>query len=94
MASDEYRKQWHKYLPLAFLNYDTSHRRSLGCKLTRVFHCRLPYTFLVHGLGLEFDPNLKVTRVFPDERLKRTQVLYDDTQEECHAVLCQIPKII
>ena len=31
MASGEYRRQWHKYLPLAVLNYNTTYHSSIGC---------------------------------------------------------------
>ena len=43
MASGEYRRQWHKYLPLAVLNYNTTYHSSLGCEPTRIFHGRVPY---------------------------------------------------
>ena len=32
MASGEYRRQWHKYLPLAVLNYNTTYHSSIGCE--------------------------------------------------------------
>ena len=30
MAPGEYRRQWHKYLPLAVLNYNTTYHSSIG----------------------------------------------------------------
>ena len=30
MDSGEYRRQWHQYLPLAVLNYNTTYHSSLG----------------------------------------------------------------
>ena len=30
MASGDYRRQWHKYLPLAVLNYNTTYHATLG----------------------------------------------------------------
>ena len=38
MASGEYRKQWHKYLPIAILNYNTTYHSSIDCEPSRVFH--------------------------------------------------------
>ena len=38
MASGEYRRQWHKYLPLAVLNYNTTYHASIGCEPSKVFH--------------------------------------------------------
>ena len=32
MASDEYRKQWHKYVPNAILNYKTTYHSSIDCE--------------------------------------------------------------
>ena len=40
MSNDDYRKQWHKYLPLAVLNHNTSYNASLGCEPSRIFHLR------------------------------------------------------
>ena len=42
MASGEYRQQWHKYLPLAVLNYNTTYHSSIGCEPSKVFHGRIP----------------------------------------------------
>ena len=30
MACEEYRRQWHKYLPLAVINHNTSYHASIG----------------------------------------------------------------
>ena len=51
MASGEYRRQWHKYLPLAVLNYNTTYHSSIGCEPSKVFHGRIPYNVLDHKLG-------------------------------------------
>ena len=48
MASGEYRRQWHKYLPLAVLNYNTTYHSSLGCTPSRIFYGRVPYNILDH----------------------------------------------
>ena len=32
MASGEYRKQWHKHLPIAILNYNTTYHSSIDCE--------------------------------------------------------------
>ena len=57
MASGEYRRQWHKYLPLAVLNYNTTYHSSIGCEPSKVFHGRIPFNVLDHKL--ENNPNIK-----------------------------------
>ena len=51
MACGEYRRQWHKYLPLTVLNHNTTYHASIGCEPTRVFHGRIPFNILDHKLG-------------------------------------------
>ena len=48
MASGEYRRQWHKYLPLAVINYNTTYHSIIGCKLSRIFHGIVPHNILDH----------------------------------------------
>ena len=74
-ASGEYRKQWHKCLPIAILNYITTYHSSIDCELRRVFHDRVPHNILDHKLGLRFNPNIAATTDFPEELLRRTKIL-------------------
>ena len=67
MASGEYRRQWHKYLPLAVLNYNTTYHSSLGYELSRIFHGRVPYNILDHRLGLNPKPKILPTTEFAEE---------------------------
>ena len=80
MASGEYKKQWHKYLPIAILNYNTTYRSSIDCEPSRVFHGRVPHNILDHKLGLRFNPNIAPTADFAEELLRRTKILYDKTK--------------
>ena len=73
MASSEYRKQWHNYLPIAILNYNTTYHSSIGCEPSRVFHGRVPHNILDHKLGLPFNPNITPTTDFAEELLRRTK---------------------
>ena len=70
MASGEYRKQWHKYLPIAILNYNTTYHSSIDCEPSRVFHGRVPHNILDHKLGLRFNPNITPTTDFAEELLR------------------------
>ena len=81
MASGEYRRQWHKYLPLAVLNYNTTYHSSLGCEPTRIFHGRVPYNILDHRLGLNPNPHITPTTDFAEEFQRRTQILIDQTKK-------------
>ena len=81
MASGEYRKQWHKYLPIAIPNYNTAYHSSIDCEPSRVFHGRVPHNILDHKLGLRFNPNIAHTTDFAEELLRRTKILYDKTKK-------------
>ena len=81
MASGEYRKQWHKYLPIAILNYNTTYHSSIDCEPSRVFHSRVPHNILDHKLGSRFNPNTAPTTDFAEEILGRTKILYDKTKK-------------
>ena len=50
-ACGEYRRKWHKYLPRAVLNHNTSYHASVGCEPTKVVDGRIPYNILDHKLG-------------------------------------------
>ena len=81
MPSGEYRRQWHKYLPLAVLNYNTTYHSSLGCEPSRIFHGRVPYNILDHRLGLNPNPKNIPTTDFAEELQRRTQILIDKTKK-------------
>ena len=81
MALGEYRKQWHKYLPITNLNYNTTYHSSIDCEPSRVFHGSVPHNILDHKLGLRFNPNLAPTTDFAEELLRRTRILYDKTKK-------------
>ena len=51
MVSGEYRRQWHKYLPLAVLNFNTTYHSSFGCEPNKEFHGRILHNVLDHKLG-------------------------------------------
>ena len=81
MASGEYRRQWHKYLPLAVLNYNTTYHSSIGCEPSKVFHGRFPYNVLDHKLGNNPNKNFLPTTKFAEELQQRTQILIDQTKK-------------
>ena len=81
MPSGEYRKQWHKYLRIAILNYNTTYHSSIDCEPSRVFHGRFPHNILDHKLGLRFNPNTAPTTDFAEELLRRTKILFDKTKK-------------
>ena len=81
MASGEYRRQWHKYLPLAVLNYNTTYHSSIGCEPSKVFHGRIPYNVLDHKLGNNPNKNFLPTTEFAEELQQKTQILIDQTKK-------------
>ena len=80
MASGEYRRQWHKYLPPAVLNYNTTYHSSIGCEPSKVFHGRIPYNVLDHKLGNNPNKDFLPTTEFAEELQQRTKVLIDKTK--------------
>ena len=81
MACGEYRRQWHKYLPLAVLNHNTSYHASIGCEPTRVFHGRIPFNILDHKLGTNPNEQINPTTEFAGEIQNRTKILIDKTKQ-------------
>ena len=81
MTSGEYRKQWHKYLPIAILNYNTTYHSSFDCEPSQVFQGRVPRNILDHKLGLRFNPNTKPTTDFAEDLLRRTRILNDKAKK-------------
>ena len=61
MAPGKNRKQWHKYVPIAILNYNTTYHSSIYCEPSRVFHGRVPHDILDQKLGSRFNPNAAPT---------------------------------
>ena len=81
MACGEYRRQWHKYLPLAVLNHNTSYHASIGCEPTRGFHGRIPYNILDHKLGNNPNEKISPTTEFAEEIQIKTKTLIDKTKQ-------------
>ena len=81
MAYGENHRQWHKYLPLAVLNHNTSYHASIGCEPIRVFHGRIPYNILDHKLGNNPNEKISPTTEFAEEIQNRTKTLIDKTKQ-------------
>ena len=81
MAWGDYRRQWHKYLLLAVLNYNTTYHATLGCEPSRIFDGRIPYNILDHKIGLDPNPKVLPTTDFPNEFQHLTQILLDSTKK-------------
>ena len=80
MACGEYRRQWHKYLPLAVLNHNTSYHASISCEPTRVFHSIL-FIILDHKLGNNSNEQINPTAEFAEEIQNWTEILIDKTTQ-------------
>ena len=96
-ASGEYKKQWHKYLPIAILHYNTTYHSSIDCEPSRVFHGRFPHKIPDHKLGLRFSPNTAPTTDFAGLRRRITpqnQNPIRQNQEKCHAIFNRIQKLL
>ena len=81
IACGEYRRKWHKYLPLEVLNHFTSYHASIGCEPTRVFHGRIPFNILDHKLGNNPNEQINHTTKFAEEIQNQTKILIDKTKQ-------------
>ena len=80
-ATGTLRHQWHKYLPLAVLNHNTTYHASIGCEPSRVFHGRIPYNILDHKLGYNPNPKLRTDIDIAQEIQRQTEILHDQTKK-------------
>ena len=80
-ATGEFRNNWHKYLPLAVLNHNTTYHASLGCEPSRVFHGRIPHNILDYKLGYNPNPRYQPQTDIADETQKRMRILVDQTKK-------------
>ena len=80
-ATGEFRNNWHKYLPLAVLNHNTTYHASLGCEPSRVFHGRIPHNILDYKLGYNPNPRYQPQADVAEEIQKRIKILLDQTKK-------------
>ena len=80
-ATGEFRNNWHKYLPLAVLNHNTTYHASLGCEPSRVFHGRIPHNILDYKLGYNPNPRYQSQTYVAEETQKRMRILLDQTKK-------------
>ena len=80
-ATGEFRNNWHKYLPLAVLNHNTTYHASLGCEPSRVFHGRIPHNILDYKLGYNPNPRYQPQTDIAEEIQKRMRTLLDQTKK-------------
>ena len=80
-ATGEFRNNWHKYLPLAVLNHNTTYHASLGCEPSRVFHGRIPHNILDYKLGYNPNPRYPPQTDIAEEIQKRMKILLDQTKK-------------
>ena len=80
-ATGEFSQNWHKCLPLAVLNHNTTYHASLGCEPSRVFHGRIPLNILDYKLEYNPNPRYQPRTDIADEVQRRMQVLLDQTKK-------------
>ena len=80
-AAGEFRKNWHKFLPLAVLNHNTTYHASLECDLTRVFIDRIPHNILDYKLGYNPNPRYTPQTDIAEEIQRRMEILNDQTKK-------------
>ena len=79
-ATGEFRNNWHKFLPLAVLNHNTTYHATLGCEPTRVFHGRIPHNIVDFKLGYNPNPRYQPQSGVAEEVQRRIALLHDQTK--------------
>ena len=80
-ATGEFRNNWHKLLPLAVLNHNTTYLASLACEPTRVFHGRIPHNILDYKLGYTPNPRYTPQTYIAEEIQRRMEILNNQTKK-------------
>ena len=80
-ATGDFRHNWHKFLPLAVPNHNTTYHPSLGCEPSRVFHGRIPHNILDYKLGYNPNPKYLPQTDVAEEVQRRMNVLIDQTKK-------------
>ena len=73
-ATSEVRNNWHIFLPMAVLNYNTTYHVSLGCEPLTVFHC-IPHNTLDYKPRNNHKLRYQPQTVVADEIQRRMKVL-------------------
>ena len=80
-ATEEFRHIWHKFLPLAVLNHNTTYHASLACEPSRVFNGRIPHNILDYKLGYNPNPKYQPQTDIAEEIQRRMKILLDQTKK-------------
>ena len=80
-ATGEFRNNWHRFLPLAVLNHNTTYHATLGCEPSRVFHGRIPHNILDYKLGYNPNPKYLPHTDVAEEVQRRMKILLDQTKK-------------
>ena len=75
ISTKEFRKEWQKCLPLAFLTNNTTYHKRFVCEHSRIIHGGNSYNIPDHKLGLTLETTFNPTTEFGDGLLGRTEVL-------------------
>ena len=85
-ATGEFRNNWHQFLPLAVLNYNTTYPATLGCEPTGVFQGRSPHNILDFKLGYNPNPRYQPQTEVAEEVRRRIALLHDQ-QKKHYAII-------
>ena len=72
----ERRFLWHKYISIAFLNYNTSYHSSIGCEPSRVFHGRIPYNNLDLKMSIRRQKSPSPDSEIAQDVLEQTEMIF------------------
>ena len=83
IETGERRSMWHKYVIIAFLNYNTSYHTNMGCEPSRVFQGRIPNKVNVLNLKMDIRPQKNSTQKseIAEDFLKQTEIIFQDVRK-------------
>ena len=81
IQTGERRSLWHKYVSIAFLNYNTSYHASIGCEPSRVFHGRIPYNILDIKMDIRPQKNPPPDSQIAQDVLEQTETIFQDVRK-------------
>ena len=86
-ATGEFCQIWHKILPLAGFNHNTTYHQSLGCEATPAFHGRIPHNLLHYQLGYNPNPISPQSEIAEEVQRRMTLLNYQTKKNTMQSFL-------
>ena len=81
IETGERRSLWHKYVSIAFLNYNTSYHASIGCEPSRVIQGRIPHKILDLKMGIRAQKIPPPDSQIAQDVLEQTETVFQNVRK-------------